>query len=127
MTTYIQAQFNKVRDLASAESDTIQFTLQIVGPVGKTNHLNITIAQLNAIQKILEPIVTETKSVPKRFLTKRQADILAKSFSKKYLTFWYVRQLSPLQFEPWAHSSNDAQTVSSFYCGDVVNIINVKA
>ena len=52
MTTYIQAQFNKVRDLASAESATIQFTLQIVGPVGKTNHLNITIAQINAIQKI---------------------------------------------------------------------------
>ena len=32
MTTYIQAQFNKVRDLASAKSNTIQFTLQIVGP-----------------------------------------------------------------------------------------------
>ena len=54
MTTYIQAQFDKARDLASAESDTIQFTLQIAGPVGKTNHLNITITQLNAIQKILE-------------------------------------------------------------------------
>ena len=80
MTTYIQAQFNKVRDLASAESDTIQFTLQIAGPVGKTNHLNITIAQLNAIQKILEPVVTETKSVPKRFLTKSQADFYAQVF-----------------------------------------------
>ena len=52
MTTYIQAQFNKVRDLASAKSETIQFTLQIVCPVGKTNHLTITIGQLNAIQKI---------------------------------------------------------------------------
>ena len=127
MTTYIQAQFDKARNLASAESETIQFTLQIVGPVGKTNHLNITIAQLNAIQKILEPIITETKSVPKRFLTKRQADILSKSFSKKYLTFWYVREVEPGQFEPWAHDLNDALTISSFYCGDVVNIINVKA
>ena len=127
MTTYIQAQFDKVRDLASAESETIQFTLQIVGPVGKTNHLNITISQLNAIQKILEPAVTETKSVPKRFLTKRQADFLAKSFSKKYLTFWYVREVKPGQFEPWAHDLDDGLTVSSFYCGDVVNIINVKA
>ena len=95
MATYIQAQFDKVRDLASAESDTIQFTLQIVGPVGKTNHLNITIGQINAIQKILEPVITETKLVPKRFLTKKRADFLAKEYSKKYLTFWYVRQISP--------------------------------
>ena len=126
MTTYIQAQFDKVRDLSSAESKTIQFTLQIVGPVGKTNHLNITIGQLNAIQKILEPVVTELKT-PRRPMTKRQADILAKFYSKKYLTFWYVREVHPGQFEPWAHSSNDARTVSSFYCGDVVNIINVEA
>ena len=127
MTTYIQAQFDKVRDLASAESETIQFTLQIVGPVGKTNHLNITISQLNAIQKILEPVVTETKLTPKRFLTKKCADFLAKEYSKKYLTFWYVREVHPGQFEPWAHSSNDAQTVSSFYCGDAVNIIDIDA
>ena len=127
MTTYIQAQFNKVRDLASAESETIQFTLQIVGPVGKTNHLNITIAQINAIQKILEPVVTETKLTPKRFHTKRRADFLAKEYSKKYLTFWYVREVKPGQFEPWAHDLDDGLTVSSFYCGDVVNIINVKA
>ena len=127
MATYIQAQFDKVRDLASAESDTIQFTLQIAGPVGKTNHLNITIAQLNAIQKILEPVITETKSVPKRFLTKRQADAWAKSFSKKYLTFWYVREVKPGQFEPWAHDLDDGLTVSSFYCGDAVNIIDVES
>lgn len=87
MTTYIQAQFDNARDLASAESETIQFTLQIVGPVGKTNHLSITIAQLNAIQKILEPVVTETKSVPKRPMTKTRADFLAKEYSKHYLTF----------------------------------------
>ena len=127
MTTYIQAQFDKVRDLASAESETIQFTLQIVGPVGKTNHLNITIGQLNAIQKILEPVVTGSVKIAKPFLTKRQADILAKSFSKKYLTFWYVRQISPLQFEPWAHDLDDGLTVSSFYCGDAVNIIDIDA
>ena len=126
MTTYIQAQFDKVRDLASAECEIIQFTLQIVGPVGKTNHLNITIGQLNRIQKILEPVVTELKT-PLRPMTKRRAYFLAKEYSKKYLTFWYVREVHPGQFEPWAHSSNDAQTVSSFYCGDVVNIINVEA
>ena len=120
MTRYIQAQFDGAREL-SAPTDT--FVMKIRGPVGQTNWINITIAQLNAIQKILEPVVTETKSVPKPFLTKRQADVLAKSFSKKYLTFWYVRQISPLQFEPWAHDLNDGLTVSSFYCGDAVKII----
>ena len=105
---------------------TIQFTLQIVGPVGKTNHLNITIAQLNAIQEILEPVVTELKT-PLRPMTKRQADILAKFYSKKYLTFWYVREVHPGQFEPWAHDLNDGLTVSSFYCGDAVNIIDTES
>lgn len=86
MTTYIQKQFERARELSSAESETIQFTLQIVGPVGKTNHLNITIGQLNAIQKILEPVVTELKT-PLRPMTKRCADFLAKEYSKKYVTF----------------------------------------
>ena len=44
MTTYIQAQFDKVRDLTSAKSPVPHFTLQIVGPVGKTNWMNITAA-----------------------------------------------------------------------------------
>ena len=127
MTTYVQAQFNKIRDLSSAESETIHFTLQIFGPVGKTNWMNINEVQLNAIQKILEPVVTETKSVPKRFHTKKRADFLAKEYSKKYLTFWYVREVHPGQFEPWAHDLDDGLTVSSFYCGDVVNIINTDA
>ena len=126
MTTYIQAQFDKVRDLASAESKTIQFTLQIVGPVGKTNHLNITIGQLNRIQKILEPVVTGSVKI-KRLMTKTRADFLAKEYSKKYLTFWYVREVHPGQFEPWAHDLDDGLTVSSFYCGDAVNIIDTDA
>ena len=49
-------------------------------------------------------------------LSKVQARALAKRYSKKYMTFWYVRQLGD-KYEPWAHSSDDARTVATFYCG----------
>ena len=51
-------------------------------------------------------------------MTKSQARVLAKKYSKKYLTFWYVRQVSPEVFEPWAHNSDDERTVATFYCGE---------
>lgn len=51
MTTYIQAQFNKVRDL-SAPTDT--FVMKIRGPVGQTNWINISQEELTQIQAILE-------------------------------------------------------------------------
>ena len=50
-------------------------------------------------------------------MTKTQARVLAKRYSKKYLTFWYVREVSPEVFEPWAHSSDDQRTVAVFHCG----------
>lgn len=50
-------------------------------------------------------------------MTKTQARVLAKRFSKKYLTFWYVREVSPGVFEPWAHCSDDQRTVAVFHCG----------
>ena len=53
-----------------------------------------------------------------RFLTKKQADRLAKEYSLKYCTFWFVREVKPGEFEPWAYSSDDAQTVTTFYCGE---------
>ena len=46
-----------------------------------------------------------------------QAKRLAKRYSTKYLTFWYVRQVAADQFEPYAHDSGDAATVACFYCG----------
>lgn len=47
-----------------------------------------------------------------------QAKALAKKYSKKYLTFWYVREVKPGEFEPYAHSSGDDKTVAAYYCGD---------
>ena len=42
---------------------------------------------------------------------------LAKKYSNMYLTFWYVREVQPGKFEPYAHSSDDEKTVACFYCG----------
>jgi len=50
-------------------------------------------------------------------MTKLRARICAKLFSKEYLTFWFVREVKPGIFEPWAHSTNDERTVATFYCG----------
>lgn len=50
-------------------------------------------------------------------LSKMRARASARKFSRQYCTFWYVREVKPGVFEPWAHSSNDARTVASFYCG----------
>ena len=52
-----------------------------------------------------------------RFLTKKQADRLAKEYSLKYCTFWFVREVKPGEFEPWAHDLDDGLTVNSYYCG----------
>lgn len=51
MTTYIQKQFEQARYL-SAPTDT--FTMQIKGPVGQTNWLNVTAEQMQQILHILE-------------------------------------------------------------------------
>ena len=51
MTRYIQAQFDGAREL-SAPTDT--FVMKIRGPVGQTNWINISRAELNEIQAILE-------------------------------------------------------------------------
>lgn len=41
----------------------------------------------------------------------------AMRFSRKYVTHWYVREVSPGVYEAWAHSSDDEKTVACFYCG----------
>ena len=46
-----------------------------------------------------------------------QARAHARKYSNKYLTFWYVREVKPGVFEPYAHSSDDKRTVATFYCG----------
>ena len=51
MTTYLQKQFERARDL-SAPTNT--FVMKIRGPVGQTNWINISQAELNEIQAILE-------------------------------------------------------------------------
>ena len=48
---------------------------------------------------------------------KQSARILAKKYSHQYSTFWYVREVSPKEYEPWAHDSGDERTVATFYCG----------
>jgi len=53
MTTYIQQQFAKARNLSAANNSN-QFRLQIVGLRGHTNWLNISEEQLIQIQHILE-------------------------------------------------------------------------
>lgn len=62
----------------------------------------------------LEP-VTDSGQEIKRPLgrAKRSARLL----SRKYNTFWYVREVVPGQFEAWAHDSGDDKTVATFYCG----------
>jgi len=42
----------------------------------------------------------------------------AQRFSRKYGTFWYVRKMSNGDFLAYAHSSDDEQTVKTFFCGD---------
>lgn len=50
-------------------------------------------------------------------MTKNQARRLARKYSLKHSTFWYVREVTPGNFEPWAHSSDDERTVATFYAG----------
>lgn len=50
-------------------------------------------------------------------MPKAQARAKARKYSRQYMTFWYVREVSPGQFAPWAHSSDDERTVATFYCG----------
>ena len=47
-------------------------------------------------------------------MPKSQARAKARKYSRQYLTFWYVREVSPGQFAPWAHSSDDERTVATF-------------
>ena len=51
-------------------------------------------------------------------MPKSQARAKARRYSRQYATFWYVREVSPGQFAPWAHHSDDERTVATFYCGD---------
>ena len=51
-------------------------------------------------------------------MKKSQAQAKARKYSRQYMTFWYVREVSPGQFAPWAHHSDDERTVATFYCGD---------
>jgi hypothetical protein len=44
------------------------------------------------------------------------ANSLSRSYSRKYFS-WYVREVTPGNFQPWAHDSGDSQTVSAFYGG----------
>lgn len=50
-------------------------------------------------------------------MTKIQARIQACRYSDRYNTFWYVREVKPGWFEPWAHDLDDGLTVNSYYCG----------
>ena len=50
-------------------------------------------------------------------MTKIQARIQARRYSDRYNTFWYVREVSPGVFQPYAHHSDDDCTVATFYCG----------
>jgi len=49
-------------------------------------------------------------------MTKIQACLKAKRLSIQY-GVWYVREVKPGAFEPWAHSSDDAQTVACYISG----------
>ena len=51
-------------------------------------------------------------------MDKTMARAKARKYSKTYGTFWYVREVAPGKFEPWAHNSNDARTVACFMCGE---------
>lgn len=51
-------------------------------------------------------------------MDKYSAMRLAKKYSRDYGTFWYVRDVGNGNFEPWAHSSDDAATVACYYSGE---------
>ena len=51
-------------------------------------------------------------------MSKSQARIQARRYSDRYNTFWYVREVTPGVFQPYAHHSDDERTVSTFYCGE---------
>jgi hypothetical protein len=44
------------------------------------------------------------------------ANSLSRSYSRKYFS-WYVREVTPGNFQPWAHDSGDSKTVAAFYSG----------
>ena len=50
-------------------------------------------------------------------MPKSQARAFARRYSRKYLTFWYVRDMQKGTFEPYAHHSDDERTLATFYCG----------
>ena len=54
-------------------------------------------------------------------MNKALACLKAKRYSRLYYTFWYVREVTPGNFQPYAHSSNDTKTVATFYCGQPFN------
>ena len=45
------------------------------------------------------------------------AKIKARRYSKKYGTFWYVRQVAPNDYQPYAHNSDDERTVATYFNG----------
>ena len=49
-------------------------------------------------------------------MTLLRAKLLAKHYSNQYYS-WYVREVTPGNFEPWAHDSEDHQTVAAYYSG----------
>ena len=50
-------------------------------------------------------------------MPKAQARAKARRYSRQYATFWYVREVTPGVFQPYAHNSDDERTVATFYCG----------
>lgn len=50
-------------------------------------------------------------------MTLDQAKFKARKFSNQYSTFWYVREVKPGQFEPWAHDPEDGTIVATYYLG----------
>lgn len=46
------------------------------------------------------------------------AKIKARRYSKRYGTFWYVRQVAPGNYQPYAHSSDDERTVATYFNGE---------
>ena len=50
-------------------------------------------------------------------MPKSQARAKARKYSRQYMTFWYVREVTPGVFQPYAHHSDDERTVATFYCG----------
>lgn len=50
-------------------------------------------------------------------MTLERAKLKACYFSNRYLTFWYVRQVSAYEYEPWAHDPEDGTIVATYYVG----------